>query len=239
MEVKDPDKRKIFQSQAAKFNWSTRELEEAVKADKLPGDNNLEQEDSQTTNFSGKLTPGRGKLYAYKILPADYLISGPDKAVVDLGFYICTEIALSGQPRLKDEEIVEVIKTDNSYQIEKSELVKNDIYIYKALIDHIIDGDTVCVKIDCGLNIWVRQVLRLRGIDTPELSTPRGQKAKLFLEKALDEVPFIIVKTYKADKYDRYLTDLFYLKSTVPQKILERGTYLNQQLLDLGLAKII
>ncbi|MBI5726208.1 MAG: hypothetical protein HY965_00020, partial [Ignavibacteriales bacterium] len=46
------------------------------------------------------------------------------------------------------------------------------------------------------------------------------------IEDALKGLSFIIIKTYSIDKYDRYLTDIFYLKSGVEQKVLEKGEYL-------------
>ena len=74
-----------------------------------------------------------------------------------------------------------------------------------------------------------------------------GQQAKDFVESALRAVEFVIIKTYGADKYDRYLVDIFYLPveysdiglhlETDPYRVLQQGKFLNQELLDLGLAK--
>ena len=86
----------------------------------------------------------------------------------------------------------------------------------------------------------IRQKLRLRGIDCPELSTAEGQRAKRFVQERLKGLDFIIIKTYKdrVDKYDRYLVDLFYSRDEKdPQKILKEGIFLNQELLDKGLAR--
>ena len=78
----------------------------------------------------------------------------------------------------------------------------------------------------------------MRGIDAPELPTKEGVEAKKFVEAKLKETEFVIVKTYKADKYDRYLADIFYqAKEKEAQVVLAQGTFLNQELLDLGLAK--
>ena len=114
------------------------------------------------------------------------------------------------------------------------------------------------VNIDLGFGNWMRQKLRLRGIDAPEISTQKGQKAKQFVEAVLKDIPFVIIKTHGSDKYDRYLVDIFYppleLRRTGsplkfrrtglqdelnPQVVLEQGIFLNQQLLDLGLAKVL
>ncbi|OGG49508.1 MAG: hypothetical protein A3F84_08580 [Candidatus Handelsmanbacteria bacterium RIFCSPLOWO2_12_FULL_64_10] len=51
------------------------------------------------------------------------------------------------------------------------------------------------------------------------------------------EVPFVVLTTTKPDKYDRYLSDVFYLPGGIdPQDVLQKGIFLNQQLLDQGLA---
>ena len=46
------------------------------------------------------------------------------------------------------------------------------MYEYKALINRVIDGDTVDVDIDLGFGIWMKdERIRVMGIDTPELRT--------------------------------------------------------------------
>ena len=69
--------------------------------------------------------------------------------------------------------------------------------------------------------------LRLRGIDTPELKTPEGEKAKVFVQEILKKAKIIMIKTYRKDKYDRYLADIF---------VGSKKIFLNQKLLDEKLA---
>ena len=45
----------------------------------------------------------------------------------------------------------------------------------------------------------------------------------------------VVLKVYKPDKYERYLTDLFFLPElTDPALIAREGIFLNQLLLDEG-----
>ena len=68
------------------------------------------------------------------------------------------------------------------------------------------------------------------------MDTKAGQDAKKYVEAKLKEVEFVVVKTHKSDKYDRYLTDIFYLKDEDnPLAVLEEGTFLNQELLDISI----
>ena len=67
-----------------------------------------------------------------------------------------------------------------------------------------------------------------------------GRRAKRFVEKLLKPCPFIVVKTYKdqSDKYARYLVEVFFKPGeTDPAVVAARGEYLNQRLLDEGLAQ--
>jgi endonuclease YncB( thermonuclease family) len=61
------------------------------------------------------------------------------------------------------------------------------------------------------------------------------------LKKILSGAKFLIVKTNKTDIYGRYVADVFFdknRKETDPQKISDSGVYLNQLLLDRGLAEV-
>lgn len=112
-------------------------------------------------------------------------------------------------------------------------------YTYPATVESVIDGDTLWAVIDCGFDAFLREKLRLRGIDTPELGTPAGDKAKQFVRRTLKSCPVIVIQTHKVDKYARHLSDIFYLSGCKdPQRIGSEGQLLNQTLLDKGLATV-
>ena len=100
-----------------------------------------------------------------------------------------------------------------------------ELFNYNAYVTEVIDGDTIKAVIDLGFGMTATQKLRFRGIDAPEIESGDGKEAKAYLEKKFFGGREIRVKTYKADKHDRYLVDVFV------------GTqYLNQDLLDRRLA---
>jgi endonuclease YncB( thermonuclease family) len=112
-------------------------------------------------------------------------------------------------------------------------------YTYVATVEKVIDGDTVWVVIDCGFDTVVREKIRLRGIDAPEVTTVTGRKAKAFVQRRLKQGATIVIRTLKSDKYDRYLADVFYIIGEYrPKVIAESGRFLNQELLDERLASI-
>ena len=112
--------------------------------------------------------------------------------------------------KLKAGQIVESRKLENgSYTVVFSKREESDLYTYKAWVERVIDGDTQFVEIDLGFSIALEQYLRLRGIDSPEINTSEGKKAKAFVEKCLNSAPNILLTSSHSAKYDRYLSDIF------------------------------
>ena len=89
------------------------------------------------------------------------------------------------------------------------------IYIYKAELVRVVDGDTVELIIDLGFDTSRHERFRLYGIDAPELRTEAGKAAKAWLEDALLPLEAIYVQTIqlktkaKRDKYGRFLAVLY------------------------------
>ena len=115
----------------------------------------------------------------------------------------------------------------------------NPSYTYEASIDRVVDGDTLLVVIEVGFRIKVHDKLRLRGIDTPEVGTPEGDRAKKFVQGLLPVGSTIVIKSHKSrvDSHGRFVVDVLYRKGiSDPQEILKDAVYLNQQLIDEGYA---
>lgn len=105
-------------------------------------------------------------------------------------------------------------------------------YELVAVINRVIDGDTVAATVDCLFDVKINMTLRLFGIDTPELTskvateraTAKAAKARLI---ELVEGKTINILSYKEkEKYGRYLAELFV-----------DGININQLLINEGLAK--
>ena len=125
------------------------------------------------------------------------------------------------------------------------------LYTYAAEVVKVVDGDTLDLNIDIGFNTWMKHRVRLRGINCPEVKTKKGDKAKAFVEKELlnstgdlvtgdlvTQIFPVVIRTYKTEKFGRYLVDLWYLKGeSNKERILSEGNLLNQVLLDNGLAE--
>ncbi len=93
------------------------------------------------------------------------------------------------------------------------------LYHYRARVTCVVDGDTVDVMFDMGLDTFGKRRLQLKGIDAPKIlwmkeeseEFQRGMAAREFVrERVIDKQ--VWVKTYKdkTGKYGRYLGDVFF-----------------------------
>ena len=82
---------------------------------------------------------------------------------------------------------------------------KSEIYTYGAEVLRVVDGDTLWLKVRLRARHWLREKLRLRGLDCPEMDTPEGKEARRFAESCLSRAAAVTITT-KPDKWDRYLS---------------------------------
>lgn len=97
------------------------------------------------------------------------------------------------------------------------------LYNYRAHITKVRDGDTVEATLDLGFKVQVNLVLRLAGLDAPEVTRPKtaaekeaGIRVASFLGATLlQHAGRLYVSSTKiindADIYDRYSAYLYYL----------------------------
>lgn len=250
-QISDDKKRSLFEKAAQRNHWSTNELIARIQSEN--GARGIPGFPAVKPRLTGEalhkpLAPLRGTLYTYCIVErpavnADYT----PELEVDLGFGVFYKVddsrILSG---LSEGDIVESRPREDAYKFYKGGRTAKDLYTYAAYIEKVIDGDTLKVRFDLGFNTEIRQTLRLRGIDCPEVDTKEGQAAKAFVQSYLKEAQTVIARSSRPDKYDRYLADVF-----VPslqqknRKVMERpasdeirdasnDVYLNNLLLEHG-----
>ncbi|MEK6583846.1 MAG: DUF1016 N-terminal domain-containing protein [Nitrospirota bacterium] len=164
----------------------------------------------------------------------------PLKRPADLKFDTFRVSAL--RSKLKDNEVLIDCGFFVNWPVDKDELKNLNIteemsYTYAATIERVIDGDTLLVLVEAGFRIIMRDRLRLRGINCPEVGTPEGDRAKRYVEKLLPVGSIIVLKSHKdrTDIHGRFVVDVFYRQGTEDAAaIIKDGTYLNQELLDKG-----
>jgi endonuclease YncB( thermonuclease family) len=79
---------------------------------------------------------------------------------------------------------------------------------YPATVISVTDGDSVKVKVQIWLGLYQEVAVRIKGIDTPEISKPNcpkemelGKEAKKFLESILPKGQTVSLKDISGDKY--------------------------------------
>lgn len=100
--------------------------------------------------------------------------------------------------------------------------MKKPDYRYQALVERVVDGDTVVLLLDLGFDIHHRMKCRLARINAPEMSTPEGPPAKEHLTKLLP-VGQVTVHSTALDKYGRALVEIFVGETCVNDAMLAEG----------------
>lgn len=213
--VQDPKLRRALAGEADRARWPVVRLEERIRALLPPPDKDIAIDPAPPS----LLTPRRGTPGVCRVI----VVNGVESPVLDLGFAVYRDLpAASG---LGGGDFAQV---GASGRIEAAPAAtKADLFTYRAEVLKVVDGDTLWVKVGLEPDRWVKQKLRLRDLDCPELNTAAGQAAKRFVEARLAKAGAVTICTTKPDKYDRYLADV-YLASSAGE------VYLNNALLREG-----
>ncbi len=114
------------------------------------------------------------------------------------------------------------------------------LHVYKARILRVVDGDTLLADVDLGFQVHKEQRLRLAAIDTPPIEEPAGAEATAYVRERLATVDFVVVWTVKIDLYGRYVAHVCYQPDESDKRLVAlKGCYLNQELVDRGLARAL
>lgn len=247
--IKDKKERQAYLKRSVEKKWTVEQLEDVLIRDqvkKLPsGEGAAKVSALPVKGKIPRLVFKRGILNTYRV--EENPPGEEDDAVwIDCGFRISRRIKPVHKGSLKAGDVVALSESktaDNAVEVKKMTAkdfrVDSVLYTYAARPVKVIDGDTIKVDVKLGETLATSKKLRLRRINTPEVETPEGKKAKEFVQKRLKNCPWIVIKTYSTDIYDRYLVDIFYLEGCDdPAKIALEGNLLNQELLDEGLAEL-
>lgn len=98
-------------------------------------------------------------------------------------------------------------------------------YVYNAVVQRVIDGDSLKLNVDLGFNTWKQnQSFRLLGCNARELSQPGGKEARDNLHAMLPVGTEVTVRSVKADKYgDRFDADISLNNASVVATLILDG----------------
>ena len=103
----------------------------------------------------------------------------------------------------------------------------DDLYVYLARVERVIDGDTVEISISLGCDVWLlHQHCRLSGINAPEKTGETkalGIASKEHLESLLKGHDTVLVRTTYDRKctFGRLLVELFVGTYSVNEEMVE------------------
>ena len=116
------------------------------------------------------------------------------------------------------------------------------MYEYKAIVDRVVDGDTIDVTIDLGFKTWKKVRVRMEGINTPESRTrdleekKKGLAAKARLQEILDyNSNECVLKVSGVGKFGRAIASVYVdTLSPASNKSSMTEINVNKQLIEEG-----
>jgi micrococcal nuclease len=89
------------------------------------------------------------------------------------------------------------------------------MYEYFAVVDRVVDGDTLAIDVDLGCDAHIKMTVRLLGVNAPEHGSEAGDLATSYVEGWVENHGgpdgLIKVNTVKdrKEKYGRYLATVY------------------------------
>jgi micrococcal nuclease len=116
------------------------------------------------------------------------------------------------------------------------------MYEYNAIVDRVVDGDTIKCTIDLGFSTWKKVTVRMEGINTPESRTrdkeekKRGLAAKARLIEMLGyNDNKCVLKVSGLGKFGRALATVYVdTLSSLAENSSLTEININQQLIEEG-----
>ncbi len=229
--IPDEKSRLRFEKAAESNAWSAEQLALRIASEKSKSEDRILKV-SKENSPDAPLVALRGELYHYKIIRRpDVNVTEEDSGLrLDLGFRNLQKLSAKTAAQFELGDIVTSYPKDGGYRFTKVSGVGDSIlFTYEAIVENVIDGDTLKVRFDQGFNFERIETLRLRDIDCPELDTPEGVAARNFVLSYIKQSDRIIVRSSRREKYDRYLADVF-----IPTLEPAKDIFLNNLLLETG-----
>jgi len=95
------------------------------------------------------------------------------------------------------------------------------LYYYNAIVLRVVDGDTLDLEISLGMGIYIKERIRISGIDSPETYGVKKEseeyRSGMITKNRLKNLVLgkkIQINTHKdkKEKYGRYIADVYLLE---------------------------
>lgn len=89
--------------------------------------------------------------------------------------------------------------------------MEENLYIYKGVVERVVDGDTFDIIVQLGFGINTKQRFRLARVDTPEI---RGEEREqgLYVTRVVEQLiegKEVLLKSYKKGSFGRYIAEIW------------------------------
>ena len=223
MMIEDRAQRDALEEAADAQGWTSPQLEQRARP-LLLAQKQAAAPASARPYVGPALVPRRGSFGLHR------LVTSSAGLAVDLGFTSYFDL-LPEQAAGRQQG--DFVRLDAAERVTSAPEGKaGELYTYRAECLRAVDGDTIWFHVQLRARHWLKEKVRLRGVDCRELDTAEGKAAKRFTAHLLASAESVTIATSKADKYDRYLVDVLIQPPDGAPEI-----FLNQALLETGHAR--
>lgn len=194
--IESTNQRNLLENKVIQNNLSSRQLEKEIRQQKEK--KALSSFLKNSSKSLQPLKPLKGLLNTYQITQRPTFVKSQEATptfYLDLGFKVFRELERHLNFRLQDKMIVEIDPAFDRLNLKISKRTLKDLFTYAAIVEKVIDADTLKVRIKLPLKQWITQTLRLRGIDCPELSTPQGRAAKRYVVSMIKKSSKLFIRS--------------------------------------------
>lgn len=154
----------------------------------------------------------------------------------------------AGENHWTRDQLVRAIQADHIIDVNDPNKGKKKIqlkrpgggpFIFRAEVLHVSDGDTLTARLDLGFEVWKNEIIRFAGIDAPPLKEDGGEEAFAYVRDQMAKAKMVVIRTGKEDLHGRYVGHIFYSLDERDEweTVFREGRWLNQEMIDRGLAR--
>ncbi|MBP9866011.1 MAG: thermonuclease family protein, partial [Candidatus Omnitrophica bacterium] len=218
LSINEADQRAGLTQKAAEAKWTRAILRGEIKKLKASKQITLRPQPEEPA-----LVPApKGVVGVYQIIEQEGCLK------LDLGFSCYLDAARVGAKRFKVGDIVTALSL-RVLRAGPSNLGTDELFTYNAIVTEVIDGDTFHCLIDLGFGLTLKERVRLRRLNAPEVITAEGGRAKKVLTRILkragNAITIKVSKTDDHDQYGRYLVDVWIGDACIDQELLDSGAF--------------
>ena len=174
--------REFYARVAVEMGWSVRQLQQEIRRGLYAEAREQGEAAYRPASVvpSAQLQPRRGQLYTYRLVSS---LPGQGHAdlVVDLGFGHHWSGPVEGLDQPRAGQIVTSRQQGPGsapiWTSQPATVTGRRLWTFRALVDRVIDGDTLLVRVGLGFRSWTEERLRQCGIDAARLDSRAGWRA--------------------------------------------------------------